>query len=121
MATVHLNAIRLNGIIGADRKLTVQLPLDVPDGPVELVVLLPEKAESPAEADRTEGSSARAHKLAELQMRVKMAGQEGTIRFPDPHANHASLSEAELLELGKLPPNARPSHELINEDREDRF
>ena len=86
MATVHLNAIRLNGIIGADRKLTVQLPLDVPDGPVELVVLLPEKAESPAEADRTEGSSAR-----------------------------------ELLELGKLPPNARPSHELINEDREDRF
>jgi len=121
MATVHLNAIRLNGIVGADRKLTVQLPLDVPDGPVELVVLLPEKPESPAEASENEGSSARAQKLAELQMRVKMAGQEGTIRFPNPHATPSPLSDTELLELGKLPLDARPSHELISEDREDRF
>ena len=49
MATVYLNAIRLEGIVGADRTLTVQLPLEVPDGPVELVVLLPEKPESPAD------------------------------------------------------------------------
>ena len=120
MTTVHLNALRLDGIVGADRKLTVQLPPEVPDGPVELVVLLPKGPASFRETNHLNASEWE-RKTAELRARVKLAGKEGSIQFPNPHARLAPLSDAQLLEIGKLLPDARPSHELIQEDREDRI
>ena len=37
-----MRAIRLAGRVGADGTLTVTLPPDVPEGPAEVIVLLPD-------------------------------------------------------------------------------
>ncbi len=99
------NSIVIHTTIGEDRHLVLDLPADTPTGPVELVIrakqIVPESA---TELTREE---ARARLLAAGSLVTSIHAPEGTI----------ALTPEELLELGKMPPGARPSEELIDEDR----
>jgi hypothetical protein len=99
------NSIVIHTTIGEDRHLVLDLPADTPTGPVELVIRAKQIVSEPAtELTREE---ARARLLAAGAL-VTNLGISDDIE---------PISDEELLELGKLPPGARPSEELIDEDR----
>lgn len=75
MAVEKTYMLRLKAKVGADRRLVIELPPEMPTGEVELTVL----------SKQPEGAVA--------------------------------LTPEERMEIGKLPPDARPSEELIDEDR----
>lgn len=97
--------IRIKTTIGEDRRLVIDLPDDTPTGPAELVI---HPAQPPQrEATTLTREEARAKLLAAGALVTDIHAPEGTI----------PLSPEELLRIGKLPPGARPSEELIDEDR----
>jgi len=101
-------AIRLSAIITEDRQLIVQVPENIPAGPVELVIRL------------LETSSSEVINLALEAARAKFAAAgmlSHAHRLPD---GVIPPTEEEMLRAGILPPGARPSEELINEDRDER-
>jgi hypothetical protein len=102
--------IRLSGLIGEDRQLKVTLPDEIPSGPVELTILVPESHTTSTHTDQ----------LDLLRRRLEAHGHIQGVRLPTPTVNPTLLTDKQLMELGTLPPHAKPSHELINEDREDR-
>jgi hypothetical protein len=110
MASMSKRAIWLSGLVGEDRQLKVDLPDEVQPGQVDLIIVLPDAPAAGPDDD----------KLSRLQARLVANGQISRFRLPDPTAGSAPLTDAQLLELGTLPSGARASHELINEDREDR-
>ncbi|MBZ0303976.1 MAG: hypothetical protein K8J31_29830 [Anaerolineae bacterium] len=100
-----VQAIRIQTTIGEDRRLVIDLPPDTPIGPAELVI-------RPTQTERQETKTltreeARAKLLAAGLLATPISAPEGTV----------SLSPEELLLIGKLSSNARPSEDLINEDR----
>ncbi len=109
MSAIPKRAILLSGVVGEDRQLKVELPVEVPIGQVELIIMVPGQPAAPAD-----------HRLKDLQSRLEANGTLANFHFPDPTIAPAPLTDAQLLELGTLPLGARPSHELIHEDREDR-
>lgn len=99
------NSIVIHTTIGEDRHLVLDLPADTPVGPVELVIRPKQAASEPVcELTREE---ARARLLAAGALVTNLG-------IPD---DIKPISDEELLELGKMPPGARPSEELIDEDR----
>lgn len=98
-----MQSITLSVHIDEDRHLDIELPPNAPIGRVELIIrALPEA--TPVEPTR----EAIAKKLREANFLVT------TITAP---SDVIVLSPEALLEVGKLPPDARPSHELIAEER----
>jgi hypothetical protein len=91
-------AIRLSAMVSKDRRLIVDLPEDVPVGPVELLL-------QPVQAN--EGAS-----LREL---LRAAGALANHDDLDEDAEY--VSDEELDSLGTLPPGSATALELIDEDR----
>lgn len=101
-------ALRLSAVVGKDRQLIIQVPDDIPVGPVEVIVL-------PAPKVQTDQLSARDTVRAKL---LAAGALRTAIEIP---AGARRLSLAERLEIGKMPPHARTSEDLIDEDRDDYF
>jgi hypothetical protein len=96
--------IHIKAIIGEDRRLVIDLPPDTPTGPVELVI---HPAPEQTEKKPLTREEARAKLLAAGLLVTSIHAPEGTV----------PLTPEELLRVGQLPPDARPSEELIDEDR----
>jgi hypothetical protein len=102
-----MDAITVSAVVGEDRRLVIDLPADTPVGPVDVVI----KPHVSPEADVT--NPAREAARAKLLAAGKLA-TAARLGIPD---DLEYLSDDELEELGRMPPGARPSEELINEDR----
>jgi hypothetical protein len=100
-----MKPITLSAVVGEDRRLIIDLPPDTPVGPVELVVR-PTTIPAPRSGNMTR-EEARAILLAAGSLVTTIRAPEGTV----------PLTPEEILEIGKLPPGARPSEELVDEDR----
>jgi hypothetical protein len=111
MASVSKRAILLSGVVSEDRQLQVELPDEVQPGHVDLIIMLPESPMAGFSED----------KLSQLRARLEVNGHLSHFRLPDPTVEPAPLTDSQLLEVGTLPAGARPSHELIDEDRGDRI
>lgn len=99
-----MDAITLSAVVGHDRRLIVELPDDIPAGPVELTIRAVEKTVPLPNPDRE-------------RIRAKMMAAgilDLSIRAPD---DTVRLTAEELLRLGTLPADARSTSDLINEDR----
>src|SRR5215813_4547464 len=96
-------SIELSMVIGEDRR--IQLPDNVPIGPAKLVIepQQPQQRESINQARE----AARAKLLAAGFLVTNIHAPEGTV----------PLTVEERMRIGQLPPGARPSDELIIEDR----
>jgi hypothetical protein len=98
--------IRLSAVVGEDRRLIIDLPPDTPIGPVELEVRPAAPAPTTSNKPLTR-EEARAKLLAAGYLVTSIHAPEGTV----------PLTPQEILEIGKLPPDARISDEPVNEDR----
>ena len=101
-------AVRINAVIGDDRKLTIQLPDHVPPGEVEVVVRSNELTAS------TEKMPINAAREA---ARLKLAASGALVTDFDVPTDANRLSVEERMKLGTLSDNARSSLDLIDEDR----
>jgi hypothetical protein len=101
-------AIRLHAVVGDDRKLTIQLPEDIPPGQLELTVRSIDESDSSVVMN-----SAREAAKAKL-----LAAGALVTQFEVP-ADAVRLSIEERIRLGTMPADARPSIDLINQDRGD--
>ena len=106
--------IRLSATVGADRKLVLQLPEEIPAGDVEIEIRAAEK--SPEARKPYEIPYNPAREAARAKLRAAGILSEST-RAPE---GTVPLSVEERMKLGTLPPDSKSSLELINEDREDR-
>lgn len=100
-------AIRLSAVVDDDHQLTVKVPEDIPVGPVELLIQVPEPGKSPPINAAREAAKA---KLA-------AAGLLSTAHNPPPGMRIPTREE--VLAAGIQPPGVRPSEELVNEDRNE--
>ena len=100
-------AIKLSTVIGKDRKLVVDLPENAPTGAVELIIQQAEATLSPATNPAREAARTKLQQAGLLSSAHHLP--TGT-RIP---------TDAEVLAAGQLPPDARPSEELIDEDRDE--
>lgn len=96
-----METITISAVVGEDRRLVIDLPSDTPTGPVELVIR--SVATNPA----------RGAAPAKLLAAGALATNLGIPDLLEP------LSPEEILRLGMMPPGARPSEKLIDEDRGD--
>lgn len=94
--------------IGEDRRLVIDLPGDIPAGPVEVVVRSLGDSTSPLLSNPNPEREA---------VRAKLAAAGFLSTTWDTLEGAQELTEAERLRLGTLPAWARPSEELIDEDR----
>jgi hypothetical protein len=90
--------------VGEDRRLVIEVPPDVPVGPADVVIV-------PRTGKRTTTNPAREAARAKL----RAAGLLSTNIYAPKDA--VVLTDEELLRVGRLAPGARPSEELIDEDR----
>lgn len=103
--------IRLPAVITEDRQLIVQLPNDVPTGAVE-VVIHTQDAPQAEEGEIVNGAREAA--------RAKLAAAGALSKIYDSLPNDLKpLTVEERIRIGTLPPRARPSEELISEDRDE--
>ncbi len=113
-------AVKLSVYIGEDRRVTIQLPDDVPVGSADLEVnvhSLKTTVEGTSTTssveletgirDRQDASAAREQLLAAGIIRASVDVPEGAKR----------LTLEERLRIGKLPQGATPSEELVSQDR----
>lgn len=100
--------IWLSAVVTEDRKLIVEVPDEVPPGRVDVLIQVPD-AEA-AKYTNPAREAARA-KLAAAGILSKAHELLPDVRIP---------TDEEVRAAGKLPPGARPSEDLIREDREDR-
>lgn len=97
--------VTISVVIGADRRLVVDLPPTTPLGPAELVVRTHGETETPVQQLTRDAAHA---KLRDA----------GLLAMPLPPPEGATLlTDAEVARTGSLPPSARPSEELVAEDR----
>ncbi len=100
-----MNAVTIPVIVGEDRQLVVDLPATIPVGPADIVIV-PRKG-SVSHTDNPARRAARAKLDAAGILATDLEVPEGAI----------DLSDEDIERLGQLAPGARPSLELINEDR----
>jgi len=91
-------------MVGADRRLVIDLPDSTPLGPAEIVILPRQHGTAAANKARMD---ARAKLLAASFLVTDLVAPKGI----DP------LTEEEIARLGQLPPNDHGSEVLIREDR----
>lgn len=97
-------AIRLTAEVSEDRRLIIDLPDSIPPGRVVLTV---QTLEGASESENPSREAAR-RILLEAGALATNLGIPDDIEVP---------TEEELETLGQLPPGARPSEDLIDEDR----
>lgn len=102
MVTIHLSAI-----VDKNGQLTAKVPDNIPPGPISIIIQSPETSEVVQSNPAREAARA---KLA-------TAGLLGSAHRLPP--NTRIPTDAEVSVAGTLPPNARPSEDLINEDRNE--
>lgn len=100
-------AVRISVIVGADRRIVIQVPDEIPNGPVDLVI------QAAGEASTTGDHPARAAARSQLAA----AGLLSSAHYPPPGLRVPT--DEEVRATGELPPGARPSEDLINEDRDE--
>jgi hypothetical protein len=100
-----VNTLTIPVVVKADRRLVIDLPASTPLGPAE-VVLRP-RTSSTGETANPARDAARAKLLAANFLTTDIQAPEGAI----------PLSEEDIARVGRLPPGARPSEDLIDEDR----
>ncbi len=97
-----MDAIIISTTLGEDRRLVIDLPPDTPVGPLEVTIRPAAEPKKPLTR-------------AEARARLEAAGKLSTTTHAPEGAK--PLSAEEIFRIGKLPPGARPSEELIDEDR----
>ena len=104
-----MNTIRLSGLVNEKHELIVTLPDDVPVGPVELVLQPIANSSEIVEEPTTERERVRAQLMAAgILVKPEDMGIPPDLEY---------VSDEELIELGRLPPGAPTSDQLIDEDR----
>lgn len=101
-----MNIITIEAEVGQDHHLIQPLPPEVPIGRVKLVIHAIEESSAPTKQPLTR-EHARAKLLAAGKLVTDLHAPEGTV----------ALTPEERLRIGQLPPGARPSEALIDEDR----
>lgn len=108
-----MNPITLSAVVSEDHKLVIELPEDVPAGEVEVIIrpIAPQTTATQADDEyppyNAKREEIRAKLLAAGILLTNIEVPEGTV----------PLTPEERMRIGTLPPGARPSEELINEDR----
>jgi hypothetical protein len=109
-----MDTITVSAVIGDDRRLQIDLPDDAPTGEVEVIVRRIEPPQPESESNSAyeippnpAREAARAKLLAANFLVTGIRAPEGTV----------PLTAEERMRIGTLPPGARPSEELIDEDR----
>jgi hypothetical protein len=101
----EMEAVTLPVVVGPDRRLVLDLPPSTPIGPADVVIL--PRMNAADESATPARDTARAKLLAAGFLATDIRAPEGT----------APLSDEDLARLGQLPRGARPSEDLIDEDR----
>lgn len=102
-----MTQITVQATVGDDRKLIINLPDDIPAGEVEVTV----RAKTPSPPTDDGATLTR----EEARRRMAAAGLLSTWHKAPPGT--VPLTPEERMRIGTLPPDARPSEELIDEDR----
>jgi len=90
--------VRISNELGDDKRLVLELPDDIPAGPIEVTVRT--KSVHPSD-----------------DIRQKLAKANFLVTDIDVAEDAVALPDEELYELGKLPEDAASSEQLIDEDR----
>jgi hypothetical protein len=101
----EMEAVTIPVVVGPDRRLVLDLPPSTPIGPANVVIL--PRMNGADERATSARDAARAKLLAAGFLAMDLRAPEGT----------APLSDEDLTRLGQLPAGARPSEDLIDEDR----
>jgi hypothetical protein len=99
-----MDSVMISVEVGEDRRLVIDVPPDVPLGPADVVIV-------PRNGKRATTNPAREAARAKL----RAAGLLSTNIYAPKDA--IVLTDEELMRVGRLAPGARPSEELIDEDR----
>lgn len=103
-----MSSITLSVTIDSDRRLVIDLPPDTPIGQAE-VVITPAQNQISQRPDRPMTREEARDILSKASM----------LSVHTAPKDFVPLSPEALLQNGNLPSDARPSHELIDEDRGD--
>ena len=99
--------IQLSAIVDKNGQLTVKVPDNIPPGPINIIIQSPE---SYASVQINSARDAARTKLAAAGLLSSAHRLPPNTRIP---------TDAEVDAAGILPANARPSEDLINEDRNE--
>jgi hypothetical protein len=98
--------IQLSAIVDKNGQLTVKVPDNIPPGPINVIIQSPEASDlAPNNAREIARAKLAAAGLLSSAHRLPL-----NTRIP---------TDAEVLAAGTLPPNTRPSENLISEDRDE--
>lgn len=104
-----MTAIKVLKVVNQDRTVLVELPDDTPLGLAEISISV-----KPVDQDL----QATAEALSEREtIRAKLRAAHFLVEIQEPSDEVPVIEDADLPELGRLPPDARPTEELIDEDR----
>ncbi len=100
-----MDSVTLSAVIGEDRRLIIDLPPDTPTGEVELTIRASQKSIDKLSNPATETARAKFIAVGALS-----TAHQAPVGF-------VPLTLIDRMSIGKLPAHARPSKELIDEDR----
>lgn len=104
-----MTAIKLLKVVNPDRTLLVELPDDTPLGLAEISI-------SVKPVDREVQATSEA--LSEREsIRAKLRAAHFLVEIQEPSNEVPVIEDADLPELGRLPPSAHSTEDLLNEDR----
>ncbi len=111
-----MNAIKLSVWVGEDKRLVVDLPPETPVGMVDVQILVAEVIHKEA-VPIINGEHVET--VAEKRVRFRKILSKAGLLSTAHHApeGYVPLSDDERMRLITLPPGARPTDELIDEDR----
>ena len=103
--------ITIETVIDEDRKVTINLPPDIPIGQAEIEVIV--RPLTPI--DEEPALAAWRAEYERLRAKLAAAGALSTIwKAPE---DAVELTEEERIRIGTMPPGAAPSEQLVREDR----
>ena len=109
-----MDAITIPVIVDENRRVVLKLPDSTPVGLADLEIVVHPKADTANGANK---ARIRGPNPATEAARIKLAAAgylSTNIRAPE---GTIPLSDEEIARIGRLPPGARPSEELVSEDR----
>lgn len=102
-----MNRVHISAVVGKDRRLVLDLPEDAPTGLVEVII---QQVSAESETLVNPQREAARRKLAAAGL------LSSAHHLPD---GTAIPSDAEVMAAGQLPPDARPSEQLVSADWEE--
>ncbi len=105
-----MQPIKITAMVDAKRRIMIDLPDEVPLGPVEITV----RPVTNGEQEEPQQPITREWVQAKLKAAGLLAEDE---HFPDAE----ELTEEEEEELARQVAGGRPAEDYVNEDREERF